>query len=68
MRSLFEFTGYLIFCTLLIAFLVLMVVLLARARDYWRRRAQFFETQAYTLMRSRPMFRHDDPADYWKNE
>lgn len=39
---------------------------LTRARDYWRRRAQFFETQAYSLLRNRPIFRHDDPADWWK--
>jgi hypothetical protein len=40
---------------------------LAHSRNYWRRRATFFERQAYELLRTRPLFRRDD-ADWWKGE
>jgi hypothetical protein len=52
----------------LILLLLMCIAALVRARNYWMRRALFFEAQAYELLRSKPIFRHDDPADWWRHE
>jgi hypothetical protein len=49
----------------LIFLLLMCIAALIRARNYWMRRALFFEAQAYELLRNRPVFRRDE-SDWWK--
>jgi hypothetical protein len=58
----------------LILFLLMCIHGLFRARkrmtedrNYWMRRALFFEAQAYELLRSKPVFRRDE-SDWWRHE